>query len=512
MAAVVLPTPENLVTNQGNAPGKLHPHLMPSMSSPAEIADLLDESPPARSGGRAVVHYQGGRPAPKRTHDRRPRAQFGYTGHGAIEPTIGVNDDGDVFMTGSALDPMGLAQPHVVMTPDEGRTWKDVSPSTHLNTLDPFLYLDRDTGRVFSADLSHEVTCSTLSFSDDKGASWTTTKACGLADHQNVFSGPPPPAGPNPIGYPNIVYYCAIDGGALAYFGTATSCLKSLDGGLTWTRTGQPAFQDPGPGDRGDLGIQGHCGGGTGHGYADHRGNIYLPRSWCGIPYLAISRDEGMTWERVQVADTLMGFWEELGVWEHEASVAVDRDGNIYYGFVDDRRLPLLVVSRDGGKTWGEPMMIGPPGIKEAWGVKLEVGRPGRVAVAYVGSTNAPGGKGAQGTDCATFELPPSPGCEGEAKKYDTDVTWNGYITMSGNALAKDPVFYTGSLNDEADPIVRGACPLVQCGPQIDFIDIAIGPDGTPWASMVDGCPPGKKECDESLGFVGRLVGGLRLR
>ena len=30
--------------------------------------------------------------------------------------------------------------------------------------------------------------------------------------------------------------------------------------------------------------------------------NVYLPRDYCSQPWLAISRDEGLTWETVQVA------------------------------------------------------------------------------------------------------------------------------------------------------------------------------------------------------------------
>jgi len=459
-------------------------------------------------GGRALAHYAGGViPRARAIQKRAPVAELHPTGTQAAEPTLGIDKDGTMFYIGIegpyTNTPFGQAavsiESRVMRSDDSGKKWTEVSPMVGpqrrhaVVNFDPMLYVDEDTGRVFTADLQ-AIACSTVSFSDDKGTSWTTSQACGLSDHQHVFAGPP--AVSQTIGYPNVVYYCAIDGGALAAFGTMTSCLKSLDGGLTWTRTGSPAFTNDPTQEHGQLGVPGHCGGGTGHGVVDDKGTIYLPRGWCGQPYLGISKDEGRTWNRVQVADNGMPYDTSSELDEHEAGVAVDKQGNLYYTWTGRDRLLYLATSADGGKTWSEPKMIGHPKVKEAWGPTIALGASGKIAVAYIGSTDAPGGKAPQG----------------RGKGYKGS-TWNGYITMTDEALKKDPLFFSGSVNDPRDPLVIGACPLIRCQHIMDFIDVAIAPDGTPWTSMGDGYNrEGEPYPIFGLGFVGGMVGGPSLR
>ena len=74
-----------------------------------------------------------------------------------------------------------------------------------------------------------------MSYSDDEGETWTTLTVCGQFDHQSLFGGPP--ATSTPTGYPHVVYYCAISGGALADSSTVTGCSRSRDGGLTFVPT-----------------------------------------------------------------------------------------------------------------------------------------------------------------------------------------------------------------------------------------------------------------------------------
>lgn len=159
------------------------------------------------------------------------------------------------------------------------------------------------------------------------------------------------------------------------------------------------------------------------------------------------------------------------GFQEHEAGVVVDRKGNVYFTWTGKNRLPYLAISRDGGESWGEPMMIGPPGLKEASLPAIDIGRDGRIAIAYMGSMNAPGG-----------EAP-----DGEGPEYAA-VTWNGYITVTDMALSRDPIFYTASINDPLDPLVIGSCGILRCQQVYDFIDVVIDRRGRVWTSMVDGC------------------------
>jgi hypothetical protein len=90
---------------------------------------------------------------------------------------------------------------------------------------------------------------------------------------------------------------------------------------------------------------------------------------------------------------------------------------------------------------------------------------------------------------------------------------------MSADALAKDPVFYTGTMNSKSHPLHRGECGRVRCHTLGDFFDVTIARDGTPWVSYVDACfePDQCIPTFENVGVrgeavVGRLVGGPPLR
>jgi hypothetical protein len=433
------------------------------------------------------------------------------TGFQAGEPTLGVTKDGTMFY--QALD----GGPVVARSKDWGKTWKDVSPEIagrkrHPDTLDPFLWVDNETGRVFTYDFFFG--CSELSFTDDGGQSWTTTTLnCGLMDHQNLFAGPA--ALSTPIGYEHVVYSCSSQAGATIY-SVAAQCLKSLDGGLTWAPTGEPAFvtnHQP----ENDLGIEGYCHGAIGHGFVGKDGTVYVPKAFCGQPWLAISKDEGLTWERVQVAKNGVP-QTTIGVYEHEASVAADDKGNVYYFWMGADRQPYLAVSRNG-KKWSNPIPVGPPNLKEATLPHLAVGGVGKVAVVYYGSTDSPGKPFPQNDDCRDkmvecfrnlfFLNPPDP------KRY-RDVTWNGYMTVSADVLAMRPTFHTVTVNDPGDPFVRGACGPIRCKSVYDFIDVVIDKQGRPWGSYVDICiqvcaTDGPNNMGNE-GVVGTIVGGPRLR
>lgn len=396
------------------------------------------------------------------------------TGFDAIEPTLGFTDSGDLFYT-AMQNSFDL---RVVRSQDRGRSWEDVSPTlpgggrSHLLGVDPYLYVDPRTSRVFTIDLT--VACSFLSFSDSGGESWVTNPlGCGRAinDHQSLFAGPPVSSAT--VGYPNIVYYCFNDL-------LSSTCSKSLDGGVTFIVTGEPAF---GP-SRDDHSSAG-CGGIHGHGVVDRRGNVYLPRELCGAPVLAISKDEGLTWTRAHVAES------ELNSGGADPSVAVDTAGNIYYAWVAKDRLPYLAMSRDGGATWSRPLMVGAPGITEANLLTIDVGDPGNIALAYVASRNS-----------IFQECLRNPRC----KPPRGPVKWNAFIAQSTNVLAKRPMFLSASANAPDEPVVYGPCGPGRCSSMVDFIDVEIAPDGAPWGAFVDG---GNEEASEA--FVATMLGAERL-
>ena len=93
--------------------------------------------------------------------------------------------------------------------------------------------------------------------------------------------------------------------------------------------------------------------------------------------------------------------------------------------------------------------MIAAPGVNEAAEPQLVAGARGQVAVTYYGSKNSPG--------------PPfPPTCTGGASLscpgYQ-DETWDTYITESWNALARQPLFWSATLNDPAQSTWFGLTP-----------------------------------------------------
>ena len=447
------------------------------------------------SGGKAVAHKADFRKAPASARRHAPDAKLYRLGVDAGEPTLGLTKNNDIFYTAIQTN----TRVEIMRSQNEGKKWEIVSPkignrNAQLLTLDPYVWVDPYTDRVFTIDLT--VACAYMSYSDDRGESWITNPlACGrpVNDHQTLFSGPP--AVSPTVGYPNVVYYCWNDVGS-------SSCSKSLDGGLTFHPTGSPAFAGTSTEGEDQSGPR-TCGGLHGHGHVGDDGTLYLPRGYCGQPYLAISKDEGQTWDRVQVA--------EIGIEGHEASVSTDKKGNIYYTWVAPNRLPYLSVSKNGGRNWSKPLMVGPPGLTEANLPSLDAGDPGKIAITYMGSENSPfkPNKEDDGGECTALTT-----CGGDDAYKRT--TWNGYMTISANALDKDPLFYTSTVNDKKDPLKRGECGPGRCGTAVyDFIDIVIGPKGDVWGAYVDACitmcstTPGSDMGADAV--VGRLVGGPKL-
>lgn len=457
------------------------------------------------AGGKAVAHHAGGH---KIQRADLPSSRLFRVGLPSGEPTLGVTNEGNVFTVAIQSN----TRVEVLRSKDQGATWKIVSPTfpngrnAQLVSFDPYLWVDDAEGvdRVYTIDLT--VACAYLSYSDDEGKSWTTNPlACGrpVNDHQTLFSGPP--AISPTVNYPHIVYYCWNDIGS-------SSCSKSLDGGITFTPTGSPAFpgydpraEDPGVNTEDPKDQPAQCGGLHGHGHVDLDGTVYLPKGHCGQPWLAISRDEGLTWQVVQIAKN--------GIVHHEASVGTDRKGNIYYAWSARDRLIYFAISKDGGKSWTKPMMVGAPGVNETNLPALDVGEVGKVAIAYMGTTNSPGQPFPEspGTttnpDCFVAQLPcPAP------EEYEK-TTWHGYVTVTKNALDKNPVFYSATVNDPKDPFKRGICGPGRCGFEIlDFIDVTVAPDGRVWSSWVDACTlacaePKATDDSGNDGIVGTLVG-----
>ena len=407
-------------------------------------------------GGDSQAYTAGaqGTPSTPTTYDGEMlTVQASYVGRQAAEPTVGVDKAGNAFVAAGTFDGPGIVVPqtYIMKSTDGGNTWAKTSPTLPTGnaqppvTLDPYVYTDEETGRVFNPELY--AGCTYMNISDDAGKSWIPNPvACGsfVNDHQTIAVGNPPAALKPlmPGVYPNAMYYC---------FNRVAdaSCSRSLDGGLTFQPTANPAFLgfDPAAG--------GLCGGLHGHIDVGPEGNVYLPKGHCGKPTLATSTDGGTTWTRTVVSN--------IPAASTHLAVEADDAGNVYFLFWGrDDRLPYLAISRDGGKTFGPAKMVAPPGVREVNFPILTAGEAGRVSIAFPGTTGTPDQK-----------LRP----------------WNHYMVVTENALADQPVFLSTTANPLSDPILRGDCGPGRCGPLWDFQDMQISPAGGEfWAAVADGC------------------------
>ncbi|MFA5943592.1 MAG: sialidase family protein [Candidatus Thermoplasmatota archaeon] len=460
----------------------------PGFQLPSGATDL---APGCSIDRLAVAHHANATPAT--ATGPLPIGCLVHTGVDSAEPTIGIASDGTVFHYPAAIIDRDLPDTPAVrfltgvaVSYNEGADWRILLPTvgptvpTHQVSLDPYFYLDPDTDRIWADDL-FSPNCSMSSMSDDLGATWTNSVAgCFETDHQTIFAGPPVTS--TTVGYPNILYRCSINYVALDGASTASTCTKSLDGGLTNVPTGAPLYVTDLP----DV-----CSGGVGHGTAGPDGTIYIPKGTCDEAMLFISHDEGLTWTGVQVSDL------DMAPGEHDAGVGVDAAGNVFYFWIGADRLPYLAVSHDQGATWEAPRMVGPPGLKEAHLPAAQAGGEGKVAWAYFGSFDSPGA----GSDDGEY----------------AETTWHQLVGMTVDGLADNPTYYTAYANPPEDPIARGTCGTVRCNNAVkDFIHLEIGPDGTPWVASVDGCIAAcargeSAENDGREGAVARLWGGPSL-
>jgi hypothetical protein len=426
------------------------------------------------ASSRAAITYRPGGPELARHRPKLVPCRFN-TEAISMEPSFAFRRSGRIFFQAWGTDqsqPGGVPPvASVLRSGDDGRTWRDVTPQiageqTHPQSFDPNLIVDPRTGRIYTVNWFGQGSpvCSALSYSDDAGRSWTTSPlACGGFDGETVTTGRP--VSSHPIGYPNLVYYCTGTTPGSSPPLSTPECSKSLDGGLTFAPTGTPPFPLSGAED-----VYGPW---AGNPVVGPDGTLYVPKRFAELPQIAISRDEGVSWKTVAVADN--------GSASEANRVAADDHGRLYYTWIADDQHPYLAVSSNHGRSWGAPMDLAPRGLRRAALPVVGVGPDGTVAAAYVGTTDAP--KHAPEYEPCNVHLSDcTDGPYGHT-------TWNGYLTQLNRPSDPSPLLRTALVNSPRSALFKGGCaPEGQCKALLDFLDVEFDNRGEPWAAYVDDC------------------------
>jgi hypothetical protein len=392
---------------------------------------------------------------PARSGVEPPRFAIHATGYSGGEPTLAVLSDGTI---------LAQALAHTVRSTNGGKTWTDAHvPATGETTLDPYIHADAQTDRILASQLFGA--CQMLSHSDDGGATWLDHPTqCPSGDHQKIGSGPWSDQSTHL--YPRAFYTC------LNHVGD-TACAVSPDGGITW---GPLVVVFPGVDPTADQGVgtPGLCGGLEGDPVSGPDGTIYVPREYCGRPYVGVSTDDGLTYTTHYVSPGSQT--RPVGYGANNPSVTVDRTGTVYYAFTGADWRHYVAYSKDQGATWSKPVAVFPSGGSTTF-PSIVAGKTGAVATAFLGTPDSK--KGPDGAD--------------------KDARWYAYLAYSLNANSPKAEWKTMRLSND---IVMIGC--IQrhgsnCGQEghdgmLDFIDTSIGPDGLLSIVYTDACV---EECDK---------------
>lgn len=391
------------------------------------------------------------------------------------EPTVGVLKNGSLVLQ---------AFTSVLRSGDGGRTWAEVKRVGD-TTMDPYIHVDAVTGRILSSQLL--VGCQLISMSDDGGETWTDLPTqCGTVDHQKLGSGPWRNPADKP--YPRNVYTCM-------NHAADTACAISLDGGVTWGPP-IPAFPGVDPtAPQGAGGVPGFCGGLLGDPVSAPDGTLYLPREYCGRPFLGVSTDDGLTWSRHHVSAPAQA--RPIAFGANNPSVAVAADGTVFYAWTGEDYAHYVARSRDRGRTWTKPWRLNPPGVGSTTFPVIVAGRSGAVATAFIATR----GRSGIGPDAV-----------------DKDARWHLYVSITRNGNASRPTWSTQRVT--RDPVMPGCIGRHGFAPcdnssMLDFNDIALDRSGRVVVSYSDGCPrgcPSSTPPRQSVSAVAVQVSGPPLR
>ena len=398
-----------------------------------------------------------------------------YLGRGAGEPSVGSNWLTGVANFQSDLETLFITFDDSCSLTNPKATWVNRrAPSSVAVDSDPIGFTDRQTGRVFAAELTllSPDTCK-ISFTDSDGVptmtaptGWTNAnQAQGPAsavDHETMGGGPyhsPIPAPPAGTIYPNAVYYCSQDIGA-------AFCARSDDGGLT-LGTEVPLYSVA------------TCGGLHGHVKVGPDGTVYVPNRDCGgAQSVVVSQNNGITWT-VHAVDTgthtaapsIVGGGDD-------PAVAIDGAGRVYFAFSNfgggTGVGAGVAISDDFGNTWKNMFDVSAIyGLQNVCFPAATAGDANRAAVTFYGSTTPQG---------PTTGDSNTPNFKGVWHLYIAHTFDGGKTWTTTDATPAMPMQRGGLLRGGGADIVRNL---------LDFYDITVDRDGRVLAGYVNGCEGG---------------------
>jgi hypothetical protein len=378
-----------------------------------------------------------------------------YMGRGAGEPSIGANWNTGVVSMQSDLQTLFVTFDDRCPPNGAAATWVNRrAPTSQFIDSDPIGFTDRQTGRVFSAELTLlSPTCKT-SYSDDDGQTWTPTQGSGIAsgvDHETIGGGPYHSPLTKPAGipgvYPNAVYYCSQD--LVTAF-----CSRSDDGGLTFG----PSIP---------MYVFTECGGIHGHVKVSSKdGTVYVPNSNCnGEGAVAVSEDNGLTWNvrpvRSATVDTASG--------NGDPAVAIDANGRVYFAIANHDTSMAVGYSDDLGKTWNNIVDAGAVfGLKNIRYPAAVAGDAGRAAIAFYGSTTSGDANSSSFNGVWHLYI---------AHTFDGGLTWTTSDATPNAPIQRGNIWTNGGAN-----IGRNL---------LDFFDVTIDKQGRVLVGYVNGCAGG---------------------
>jgi hypothetical protein len=407
--------------------------LGPDPTDAAAVDDLLPDLPGTVARVVSVVDERGG----------------------MGEPSLGVAPDGTLYTNGRDHDrAAGPDSGAVYRSTDGGATWAFVAaPAAPFPNLDPDLAVDVD-GTLWY-DILY-LGCNVVSVSRDGGATWTTNPAvCNgpVGDRQYVI--------PTKGGTAYLYYH------QLPTF--QQTAKKTTDYGLTWTPlpptepVGGHLLLDEGSG-WGGGGFWNPVTDSVFFTYTWNRGGLVGEGGWS--PAASVTRDGGLTWELVTVANA--------GGRAHGLSLVVgaaDAAGNVYLAWsetTDDDSGVYFASSADDGATWSAPKRVDRGNASNVFPA-ITAGPAGEVAIAYYESDES-----------------------GYPSDVSDEASWNVTLAWTGDALAEAPTFAYGQLSTHT--VKRGPiCPDgTTCDGNrqlLDYFSAKRLPDGrvaAVWASTED--------------------------